>query len=235
MEDVMSEDQKRQYVNYSFYKVDPQWRRLPEDEKEKGRNEFQEVIDGYAKKMMVFTYSNFGYRADSDFMIWRVSYDLEDFEKMTRDLLNSGFGKYLHTPMSFLAMTKHSIYVNEHFHEGQEGSRLKVIPSQSKYIFVYPFVKTTDWYQLPMEDRQRMMTEHIDTGHKYPHIRINTSYSFGIDDQEFIVAFETDKPADFLDLVMEMREQEGRKYTERDTPILTCIKRGTREMIDLVS
>ncbi len=231
----MDSDQRQQYVNYSYYKVDPMWRRLPEEEKETGRNEFLEVLDGYSNKIMVFTYSTFGLRAEADFMIWRVSYDIEDFEKMTKDMLNTGFGKYLNTPWSFLAMTKHSVYVNEHFHEGQEGTRLKVIPSQSKFIFVYPFVKTVDWYLLSLEDRQRMMNEHIKLGHEYPNIRINTSYSFGLDDQEFIVAFETDEPADFLDLVMKMREQEGRKYTLRDTPILTCIKKEPKEMIDLVS
>jgi len=231
----VSEDKKRQYVNYTYFKVDPVWRRLPEEDKERGRKEFLEVIDGYSNKIMVFTYTNFGYRADADFMIWRVSYDIEDFEKMSHELMNTGFGKYLSTPWSLLAMTKHSIYVDSHVHPGQEGSRLEVIPSQSKFIFVYPFVKTTDWYQLPASDRQRMMTEHIDLGHEYPNIKINTSYSFGLDDQEFIVAFETDDPDDFLDLVMKMREQEGRKYTERDTPIFTCIKKTPKDMIDLVS
>lgn len=231
----MDSEQKQQYVNYSYYKVDPAWRRLSDKEKETGRNEFLEVIDGYSNKIMVFTYTTFGFRADTDFMIWRVSYDIEDFEKMTKEMLNTGFGKYIITPLSFLAMTKHSVYVNEHFHEDQEGTRLKVIPSQSKFIFVYPFVKTIDWYLLPLEDRRRMMNEHIELGHEFPNIRINTAYSFGLDDQEFVVAFETDEPADFLDLVMKMREQEGRKYTLRDTPILTCIKKEPREMVELVS
>jgi chlorite dismutase len=228
-------ENKRQYVNYTFYKVDPSWRRLSEDEKARGRREFLEVIEGYSKRIMVFTYSTFGFRPDSDFMIWRVSYDIEDFERMSHDLYNTGFGKYLLNPYSFLSMTKHSIYVSEHFHEGQEGTRLQIIPSQCKYIFVYPFTKTADWYMLPFSKRQRMMNEHIELGHKYPNIKINTSYSFGLDDQEFVVAFETDEPADFLDLVMEMREQDARVYTERDIPIFTCIKKEPGELVELVS
>ncbi len=231
----MSSENRSQFVNFAFYKVDPQWRRLSEEEKRKGREEFLEVVEGYSKKIMVFTYSTFGYRAETDFMIWRVSYDIEDFERMTRDMLNSGFGKYLTTPWSFLSMTKHSVYVHEHVHEGQEGTRLNVIPSQCKFIFIYPFTKTVDWYMLPFEKRQRMMNEHIELGHKYPSVKINTSYSFGIDDQEFVVAFETDEPADFLDLVMKMREQDARIYTEKDTPIFTCIKKTPRELLDLVS
>jgi chlorite dismutase len=231
----MSEKQKRQYVNYTFYKLDPLWRRLPQEEKERGKREFAEVIEGYSNKIMVFTYSTFGLRADSDFMIWRISYSLEDFQEMSSELMKTGLGKYLNNTWSFLSMTRHSIYVDKHFHEGQEGRRARIIPSQSKYIFVYPFVKTVDWYLLPMKERQRMMDEHIEMGHRYPSVKINTSYSFGLDDQEFIVAFETDKPEDFLDLVMEMREAEGRKYTLRDTPIFTCVKKDISEILDIVA
>jgi chlorite dismutase len=239
----MAEGQKRQYVNYTFYKVDPLWRRLPEEEREKGKREFAGVMEEYSKRrspnlespMMVYTYSTFGLRADSDFMIWRIGYSLEGFEEMSSKIMNTALGKYLHNSWSFLSMTKHSTYVDKHFHEGQEGRRARIVPSQSKYMFVYPFVKTTDWYLLPMEDRQRMMDEHIQLGHKYPSVKINTSYSFGLDDQEFIVAFETDKPEDFMEVVMGMREQEGRKYTLRDTPIFTCIKKDIGEILDLVA
>jgi chlorite dismutase len=231
----MAEEQKRQYVNYTFYKVDSLWRRLSEEEREKGKREFAGVVEEYSKKMMVYTYSTFGLRADSDFMIWRISYSIELFEDMSSKLMNTGLGKYLKNTWSFLSMTKHSTYVDKHFHEGQEGKRARIIPSQSKYMFVYPFVKTVDWYLLPMENRQRMMDEHIQLGHRYPSVKINTSYSFGLDDQEFIVAFETDKPEDFMEVVMGMREQEGRKYTLRDTPIFTCVKKDIEGILDLVA
>jgi chlorite dismutase len=247
----MAEGQKRQYVNYTFYKVDPLWRRLPEEERKRGKREFTEVIEEYSKErfyksplsgittpeaqIMVYTYSTFGLRADSDFMIWRIGYSLEGFQEMSSRIVNTALGKYLHNTWSFLSMTKHSTYVDKHFHEGQEGRRARIVPSQSKYMFVYPFVKTAEWYLLPMEERQRMMDEHIQLGHKYPSVKINTSYSFGIDDQEFIVAFETDKPEDFMEVVMGMREQEGRKYTLRDTPIFTCIKKDIGEILDLVA
>jgi len=231
----MAQDQKRQYVNYTFYKVDPLWRRLPEEEKESGKREFAEVVEGYSNKIMVFTYSTFGLRADSDFMIWRISYVLEDFERMSSEMMKTGLGKYLHNSWSFLSMTRHSIYVAKHFHEGQEGRRVRIIPSKSKYMFIYPFVKTAEWYLLPVEQRQRMMDEHIGLGHEYPSVKINTSYSFGLDDQEFMVAFETDKPEDFMEVVMKMREQEGRKYTLRDTPIFTCVKKDIKEILDVVA
>jgi nitrite reductase/ring-hydroxylating ferredoxin subunit len=100
------------------------------------------------------------------------------------------------------------------------------------YLFVYPFVKTRAWYALPKEERQRMMDAHIAIGRKYPTVKLNTTYSYGLDDQEFVVAFETDEPADFLDLVMELRETEASSYTERDTPIFSCLAMGLGETLD---
>ncbi|HYS59714.1 MAG TPA: chlorite dismutase family protein, partial [Gemmatimonadales bacterium] len=67
---------------------------------------------------------------------------------------------------------------------------------------------------------------------KYPSIRLNTTYSYGLDDQEFIVAFEGDNPADFLDLVMELRESQASSYTLRDTPTFTCVQMSLWDMLD---
>jgi chlorite dismutase len=100
------------------------------------------------------------------------------------------------------------------------------------YLFVYPFIKTHAWYQLSLEERQRMMTEHFAVGHKYPEVKIHTSYSYGLDDQEFVLGFETDNPARFLQLVMDLRSAEQRPYTERDVPIFTCLLGPTSKVLD---
>jgi len=144
-------------------------------------------------------------------------------------------GPYLEVPYSYLAMTRRSQYIEQHQHAGQEGARLRVRPVGSKYLFVYPFVKTRAWYLLPKEERQAMMDAHISTGHRYPSVRINTGYSFGLDDQEFVVAFETDSPSDFLDLVMELREVRASEYTLRDTPIFTCVGMAPGEALDMLA
>ncbi len=141
-------------------------------------------------------------------------------------------GAYLETPYSFLAMTKRSIYLVGHVHPGQTDSRGVIKPGGFKYLFVYPFVKTRAWYLLPESERQRIMQEHIRIGHEYPRVKLNTTYSFGLDDQEFVVAFESDFPEDFLDLVMRLRESESSKYTLRDTPIFTCIQTSVDEMLE---
>jgi chlorite dismutase len=223
---------KRQYVNFVFYKVDPAWRRLPEEERSRGKQEFARVVEEYASKIIVIPYTTVGIRGDCDFMLWRISSEVELFQEMSSKLLTTALGKYLTTPYSYLSMTKRSIYVDHHVHEGQESRRLQIVPGKSKYIFVYPFVKKREWYLLTKTARQGMMDEHIEIGHRYPSVKLNTTYSFGLDDQEFVVAFETDKPEDFLDLVMELRNAEASRYTERDTPIFTCIMKSLKEMLD---
>jgi chlorite dismutase len=223
---------KRQYVNFAFYKVDPAWRRLAEEERTRGKQEFARVVEEFSSKIIVIPYTTVGIRGDCDFMLWRIGYELELFQEMTSKLLATGLGKHLTSPYSYLSMTKRSIYVDHHVHEGQESRRLHIVPGKSKYIFVYPFVKKREWYLLTKTARQGMMDEHIEIGHKYPSVKLNTTYSFGLDDQEFVVAFETDKPEDFLDLVMELRNAEASRYTERDTPIFTCIMKSLKEMLD---
>jgi chlorite dismutase len=157
-------------------------------------------------------------------MLWKAAESLDDIHALGLDIASSGIGPYLDTAYAYLSITKRSIYVRDHQHDGQEGSRLRIAPVGAKYLFVYPFVKTRSWYALPLVKRQEIMNVHIQVGHKYPRVRLNTTYSFGLDDQEFVLAFESDYPSDFLDLVMELRETESSLYTLRDTPIFTCLK-----------
>jgi len=125
-------------------------------------------------------------------------------------------------PYSYLAMTKESEYSDE--------ARLEIREGHSKYLFVYPFVKTRAWYALDAKERWRIMQEHIEVGREYPSVDLNTSYSFGLDDQEFVVAFETNNPSDFLDLVQRLRTTESSLYPLRDTPTFTCVA-GSLEMV----
>ena len=229
-----SGDDRRQYVNFGFYQVDPAWRRLPAEDRMRGKNQFIEVVKSYEQDVMTIAYSMIGVRGDCDFMLWRIGFDLLKFQEMMAKLLATDLGKYLVTPYSYLSMTKRSVYVDKHTHPGQEGTRLKLIPGQFRFVFVYPFVKSKAWYRLTKHARQGMMDEHIEIGHRYPTVRLNTTYSFGLDDQEFVLAFESDKPEHFVDLVMELRHSEATSYTVRDTPTFTCIHRELDEVLDLL-
>lgn len=224
---------RRQFVNFAVYQIDPAWRRLPQDVRERGKQQFEKVIQSYqdSRRAQILTFSTMGMRADGDFVLWIISYDLEAVQDLSTDIAKTEMGGYLSRTLSFLSMTKRSQYMDR-FNPEHPESRVNLVPGKYKYLFVYPFVKKREWYMLPMEKRQEMMDEHIRVGNKYPSVKLNTTYSFGLDDQEFVVAFESNEPGDFLDLVQELRDSVASSYTLRDTPILTCIKREVREMLD---
>jgi chlorite dismutase len=228
----MASTVNRQSVNFAFYKVDPAWRRLPKEQREASKKEFGAAVEEWRQRMLLIPYSTVGLRPETDFMLWRIAESLDLLQEMSRQLNKTALGAYLTTPYSFVAMTKRSIYVDKHVHPGQEGRRAAIVPGEYRYLFVYPFVKTRDWFLLPIEQRQEMMDVHIKVGHQFPSVKLNTTYSFGLDDQEFVVAFESDKPGDFVDLVMALRETEGSRFTLRDTPIITCIRKPIHETLD---
>ena len=223
---------QRQYVSFLFYKLDPAFRRLPQEERDKGMQEFIDVLEEYdnSSDMILLCYSMIGLRGDVDIMIWRICYSMEEFQKMTTRILQTGLGKYLDTPYSYLSMTKRSMYM-DFINPEHEEDRTHIIPGKAKYLFIYPFVKTREWYLLTQFTRQGIMDEHIYIGNKYPSVKLNTTYSFGIDDYEFVVAFESDCPDDFLDLVQELRETEGSRYVKEDTPIFTCVAMSIEDTV----
>src|ERR671929_829630 len=206
---------ERQFVKYTFLKADPAWRRLDDAERAQHKREFLAACEDFASERLLRAFSLMGTRGDADLMLLSQATNLERIHELHVVLAQSGLMQWCDTPYSYLAMTKPSEYSDE--------SRLEVRPAHAKYLFVYPFVKTRAWYGLPSQERQRIMAEHIAIGREYPSIDLNTSYSFGLDDQEFVVAFETDDPASFLDLVQRLRTTESSAYTRRDTPTFTCI------------
>ncbi len=231
----------QQFVKYGFYKLDPAFRRLPKAEREQGVKEFLAVMDGlYPRGELLRPYTLTGVRGDVDFMLWHVvpcnkdgdsPSGMERYQEVHATILSTGLGAYLTQPYHYLAMTKRSVYTDSHHHAGSENDRLRVEPWGAKYLFVYPFVKTRPWYLLPKNERQVIMDEHIRLGSAYPTVKLNTSYSFGLDDQDFVVAFETDYPADFLDLVQELRETQSSLYTVRDVPIFSCVSATVEQVV----
>jgi chlorite dismutase len=224
---------QRQFVNFAFFKLDPAFRRLSDSEKRIAREGFLALFaERKPAGMMCLTYSTVGLKSDADFLLWRISLSADSFQEHTAAINRTALGAYLTLSHSFVSMTKRSMYIDklDPFHTAE--SRTHIIPGKRKYLFVYPFVKTRDWYLLPLEQRQQIMDVHIKVGNKYPSVKLNTTYSFGLDDQDFVVAFETEEPKDFLDLVMELRETESSKFTQRDTPIFTCVQMPMEKILE---
>jgi chlorite dismutase len=215
-----------QYVAYRFFRVDPAWRRLPVEERAAGKDAFADAVDEWAGRMGTLrTYTVTGVRPDTDFFLWAITERFEDLNELGADLNSTPLAGWLETPYSYLATTKASQYT-------AARRPRKVVPKGSPYLVVYPFVKVRPWYALPHEDRQRAMDEHMRIGAEFKTITNHTTYSFGIDDQEFMTAFECEEPADFMHLMLTLRESEASRYTERDTPIFVGRHVPVREALD---
>jgi len=215
----------RTFVKFTFFKLDPAWRRRSAEERARDKAEFQAACEDFTEDRSLRAYSTVGTRGDVDLMLLSQSPVLEDIHTFHVVLSQSGLARWADTPFSYLAMTKPSPY-------SDSESRPEICTSDRKYLFVYPFDKKREWYGLPLEERQRIMANHIEVGRRYPEISINTAYSFGLDDQEFVVSFEGDEPSEFLDLVQELRGTESSSYTLRDTPIFTCVAMSLGRALD---
>jgi len=217
----------RTFAKFTFFKVDPAWRRRDAKERARDKREFLAACEDYAVDRSVRAYSTVGTRGDVDLLLLTQSPNLDDIHTFHVVLGQSGLARWTDVPHSYLAMTKRSPY-------SDEAPRPELCTSERRYLFVYPFWKTREWYRKPDEERARIMRGHIEIGRRYPDITINTAYSFGIDDPEFVVSFESDDPGNFLELVQELRGSESSSYTLRDTPIFTCIRMSVAKALDAV-
>jgi len=223
----------RQVVKYTFVKIDPQALAWPADARQAAARELTELLDARADSGTLLTYSTVGLRGDCDLLIWQAADRVDEIQRAESQWRGTQLGPHLTVAHSFLAMMRPSPYLGRHKHPDQEGRRTRLKPVGGRYLFVYPMWKKRVWYRLPYERRKAMMVEHFAIGHRYPQVKINTAYSFGLDDQEFVVAFECDEPAAFLDLVMELRESQASRYTERETPIFTCVRMAADDALKL--
>jgi chlorite dismutase len=221
----------RQFVNFTFYRTRPEWRMLDDGARRQIQKGFIETVDDFRQQLLIHTYSTVGLRTSADFMIWRIGSALDPMQDMSARMNQTAMAKYLEATQSFLSMTKRSMYIEKDCSE-QPEDRVHVVPGQTDYLFVCPLQRTREWYSRPQEQRQEMMDENLRIGSKYRSVKLHTTYSFGLDDQEFVVAFETNNPSDFLDLVQELRETKASVFTLRDTPMFTCRRRTLAECLD---
>ena len=216
-----------QYVAYTFYRLDPAFRRLPVEERTAAKEAFADVIEDHASRFdHLRVYTTTGVRPDVDFFLWKITRRYDDLGELGSALNSTALAGWVETPFSYLATTRASQYTSAR-------KARQIVPRELPYLVVYPFVKVRAWYSLSEEHRQQAMDEHIRIGRdEFPGIHNHTTYSFGIDDQEFMTAFECDEPADFMHLMLRLRDSEASAYTERDTPIFVGRHVPIREALD---
>jgi chlorite dismutase len=208
------------YANFWIYRVDSAWRALACDERDRLRGTLAELLAGPGEALIRGVYSTVGLRHDADFILWVVTTDFDAMQQLAVDINTSAMGRYLETRYSFLGVALGSRYTADHAPAFIKGEPPK------RFLSVYPFVKTHEWYQLPFEERRKAMAEHGRMGREYPNILTNTVSSFGIADHEFVVAFESDDVEDMVRMVEYLRSAASRPYTQLDTPILLGVLKG---------
>lgn len=235
MADTGKSSTRRQFVNFAFFKVNPEWRRLTIDERREHKAEAIRVLNRWNNEdMRLITYSNAGLRADTDFMLWRICYSLDCLSSAHTDFIKTQLGGYLEATHSFLGMTKRSQYLIGKEHDHNQALRDYIKPGGTRYLTIYPFTKTREWYLRAFEDRQRIVSEQIKALGEFTRVRMNSVYSYGLDDNEFVIALETDHPEDLVDMGMRLREVENSVFILKDVPRLTSIKVAPDEMLDRI-
>lgn len=217
------------YVHCLALGLDPAWRRQSDAARRDDADALATAVDGL-EPGQTFAYSTIGLQAGIDLILWRLAPSFEDLEVAAATVLRTGLGRWLTVRQSLVGRIGSSQYVARATSQEQslfEGER-------SRYLIVYPFTKTTEWYLLAKEVRQGAMNEHMRIGRSYPQVRQLLAYSFGLDDQDFIVAYETDDLPAFADLVRELRATEARRSTADDTPILAAVHRPIREILGML-
>jgi chlorite dismutase len=224
---------RRQFVNFAFFRALPEWRRLSMNDRREHKDEAVRVLQRWCNEdMRILTYSTSGFRADCDFMLWRICYSLDCLNAAHTDLMKTRLGGFLEVTHSFLGMTKRSAYLIGQEHESDSSLRGYIKPGGGRYIMVYPFSKTREWYRRPFEDRQRIVHEQIKAAEEFKSVRMHAIYSFGLDDNEFVIGLETDRPEELVDFGMRLREVENSSFVMNDTPRLTALKVTAEEMIE---
>ena len=209
--------------------LDAGWRRLPLEERCQTADELVAAIR-IDSEVTTHCYSMVGLQPGADLLLWSLAPSLDSLEERSAMVLRTGMGRWMAVKESFLGVIQPSQYVKKP--TPQEQSLFS--GERSRYLVVYPFTKSTDWYLLGRDERQRIMNEHMKVGHGYPEVRQLLAYSFGIDDMDFLVAYETDDLPKFGELVRALRGTESRRSTVRDTPILTGVHRPIEEITELL-
>ncbi len=219
------------YVQALALGLDPTWRREPDHDRREDATRFA-AAESEASSLDVrsIVYSSISLQPGVDLLLWRTAASVEALEAAGASLLRSGLGRWLTVRHSLIGRIGPSQYVRKPTEQEQSA----FAGERARYLVVYPFTKSTAWYLAPAADRQKVMNEHMKIGHQYPSVRQALAYSFGLDDQDFVVAYETDDLAVFGDLVRALRGSESRRETVSDTPILLGVHRPLDEILGLL-
>ena len=159
-------------------------------------------------------YSAAGLRADADTVFWLLSEDVAELQAVAASVRRTTFGRCADLSWAFLGVARRPEFVGDHLAAFQLGK-----PALG-WICVYPFVRTPEWYLLPVQERGRMLRAHGEMGHPFADVQSNGVQAFGLGDWEWLLHFEADRPERFTALIRELRAAEARRYTKVEIPFV---------------
>ncbi|MEP6945642.1 MAG: chlorite dismutase family protein [Acidobacteriota bacterium] len=218
---------EQQFVNFTFFRLDPTWRRLDAESKAEFKKEFISVYDRFGDELLLFSYSLIGFDSKADLMFWRIGSSLDIIQDMTGQLYRTQLGSFLEPADNYLSVTKRRMFVGY-----ESDDRQRVTAGSKKYHFVYPCTKQVEWMRHSADERDAMIEENFMVGMKFPNIKIHLTHTFGFSEQDYLITFETDEPKAFLALAEELRETTAARLTVRGMPVYTCRQRPLIECLD---
>lgn len=217
-----------QFVNFIFFRVHPDWRKLPKEEKDLLKTEFEEGFEKYRSELLMFSYSLVGFDSKADMMFWRIGNSVDAIQNMTISLFQTRLGSYLETAENFLTVTnKKTVFIAE----GPED-RNHVNAGKKIYHFVYPLIVDAGKERKQKIERDALVEAGFMVGKRFPNIKIHLTRSLGFGGQDYIISFETDDPGDFLDLTEEIRGSLSGELVANGMPTFICRQRTLRECLD---
>jgi chlorite dismutase len=167
-------------------------------------------------------YSTVGFRADTDLMLWLVAPSADAAQDALVAFGRTQAGRELERSWTFMGVVKPAEFTPDH-----APAFVKGLPPE-RYLCVYPFVRTPEWYLLPREERAGMLREHGEIGREYPDVHANTTSAFGINDWEWILAFEAAELDRIVDCIRALRDAQARRFTKEEVPFVTGIRKDVR-------
>ncbi len=224
---------EKQFVNFMFFRVNPEWRKLNLETKKVFKSEFIKVFGEFESELLLFAYSLVGFDSKADLMFWRIGDSLDAIQDMTARMYRTNLGSYMETTDNYLSITDKINFIRAGAHINSED-RFHTVAGEKKYHFLYPCAKHSDWYSKTDEERDALIKENFMVGMKFENIKIHMTNAFGFSEQEYLISFETDEPKEFLAFAEELRQTPASKLTIRGMPIYTCRLRSLGACLDSV-
>jgi hydrogen peroxide-dependent heme synthase len=210
------------YATYPVFAIDPDADLDPDDAAQEVENLFKELSEGVSVRGV---YSTVGFRPDADLLMWLVTSTPDAAQDAIVRFRRTALGRSMVLMWSFMGVVRPAEFTADHAPAFVKGEPPK------KYMSVYPFVRTPEWYLLPREERATLLADHGVMGREFPDVLANTTSAFGINDWEWILAFEADELGRIVDCIRRLREAEARRYTKEEVPFIMGIRKDVREAV----